>query len=836
MPDVEAMVRRQRVLADFGEFALRSDDLDAILTEACRLVGEAMGTGRAKILEIQEDGRFLLVRAGIGWPPDIVGRVRLEMSERSSESFSIKAGKPVITRDIREEHRFEVPAFMKQAGVIALANVPILLPGGAAYGLLQVDATRPCDFGPRDSEFLRTYATLLGPVIDRLRQVHRLRTTEERFRLIVEAARDYATFLTDAEARITDWFPGAEAVFGWTTGEAVGQSASILFTPEDRERHADDEELATARVEGVSPNVRWHLRKDGTRVFIEGSNRALRGAGGELRGFFKIGQDVTERRRVEDQLREGEERQRALIEAMPQLVWRSAGRGEWTWAGPQWIAYTGLSAEVSLGGGWLDALHPDDRGAARDAWAVAEPNGLFQADYRIRHAASGRYVWFQTRAVPVRDEDGRVLEWVGTSTDIEDQVRAREVLARGHQEMEVLVAERTGELMAAEENLRQAQKMEAVGQLTGGIAHDFNNMLQGIAGGLDMAQRRIAEGRSREVGRYLDASREAVGRAAGLTRRLLAFARRQRLEPRPVDADELVAGLADLIRRTVGPGIMLQLRLRDGIGRVLCDANELESALLNLCINARDAMPEGGRLTIGTEVVRLSADELKRIEDPPPGNYVAIHVEDTGAGMPPEVIEKAFDPFFTTKPQGQGTGLGLSQVYGFVRQSGGLVRIDSAPGQGTIVRLLMPLHDRVEEAAAPAAPPPPRAVSRATVLLVDDEDAVRRPAADRLRDLGYAVVEARDGPEALRVLVSARPDLLVTDVGLPSGMNGRQVAEAVREGLPGLPVLFVTGYAAGSLPPGFEVIDKPFELDDLARRVQAILGPGRPAGGTDPGA
>ena len=299
-------------------------------------------------------------------------------------------------------------------------------------------------------------------------------------------------------------------------------------------------------------------------------------------------------------------------------------------------------------------------------------------------------------------------------TDIEDLVRAREVLARGREELEALVAARTAELMAAEETLRQAQKMEAVGQLTGGIAHDFNNMLQGVAGGVDMARRRIAEGRAGEAGRYLDAARGAVGRAAGLTRRLLAFARRQRLEPKPVDPDGLVAGLADLVRRTVGPGIAVELRLRDGAGSVLCDAGELESALLNLCINARDAMPEGGRLLIGTEDARLSAADVAGQEGVSPGDYVAVSVADTGAGMPPEVLERVFEPFFTTKPVGQGTGLGLSQVWGFARQSGGLVRIESAPGRGTTVRLLLPAHARAaaEGWAAPPAPSGPAARAR----------------------------------------------------------------------------------------------------------------------------
>ena len=317
-----------------------------------------------------------------------------------------------------------------------------------------------------------------------------------------------------------------------------------------------------------------------------------------------------------------------------------------------------------------------------------------------------------------------------------------------------------------------------------------------------------------------------MDRAAGLTRRLLAFARRQRLEPKPVDPDALVAGMADLVRRTVGPAVRLELLLRDGRARVLCDPGELESALLNLCINARDAMPGGGRLAIGTEDVRLSAADLVGQEGAAPGDYVEISVADTGKGMPTDVAERAFEPFFTTKPLGHGTGLGLSQVYGFVRQSGGVVRLESAPGRGTAVRVCLPQHPRadlVEDAGA--APAPVEAGPGQAVLLVDDEDVAREAAAERLRDLGYRVLEAADGPAALHLLDGgARVDMLVTDVGLPNGMNGRQVAEAVRERRPGIPLLFITGYAGTDLPLGSEVIDKPFDLDTLARRVQAAGG------------
>ncbi|SDB73835.1 PAS domain S-box-containing protein [Belnapia rosea] len=932
------------MLAEFGEFALRSESLDEILTEACRLVSEALGTKHAKVLEIQHDGQSLLLRAGVGWDPGIVGKLRLEMRERSSETYSIKAGKPTITRDIREEDRFEVPPFLKDAGVVALANVPVLLPGGRPYGLLQVDSREPRDFGEEDTEFLRTYAIILGPVIDRLHKVRSLQATQERFRLVVENALDYAILVTDADDRITDWFPGAEAVFGWTAEEAVGQAASILFTPEDRASHEDDHDAETARAEGVAPHRRWHLRKDRTRVFIDGTVTALRGERGEVRGFLKIGQDITERRTTEEQLRASEERLRALVNATSEVIYTMCA----DWTEMRQLDGRGfLSDTGSPNRGWLDKyIHPNDQPRVWEAVQEAiRTKNIFELEHRVWRR-DGSLGWTLSRAVPLLDARGEIRAWFGVASDVTARKRAEEalresearfrhmadsapaliwmtdadgqitfanmhydhmfgrpaaeMLGRGWEEivlpedldrhyaafleafhartpfktetrvrdrtgqvrwlrcegvprmddggrflgytgcnvditearltageLERRVVERTAALMTAEETLRQAQKMEAVGQLTGGIAHDFNNMLQGVVGGLEMARRRLAESRAGEVERYLTAAREAAERAAGLTRRLLAFARRQHLDPKPVDPNGLVVGLADLIRRTVGPGVGVELGLRDGAGGVLCDANELESALLNLCINARDAMPEGGQLVIGTEDVRLFVTDLPD-KDARPGRYVTISVTDTGTGMPAEVLERVFEPFFTTKPQGQGTGLGLSQVYGFVRQSGGLVRIESTVGQGTTVRLFLPLHEHIGTAEQPEAMPPPRRTgSGKTVLLVDDEEAARRPMADRLSELGYEMLEARDGAEALGILASIKPDLLVTDVGLPNGMNGQQLAEAARERVSGLPILFITGYAGTALLSGVEVLGKPFDLDTLAWRVQAILEKGR---------
>ncbi len=392
--------------------------------------------------------------------------------------------------------------------------------------------------------------------------------------------------------------------------------------------------------------------------------------------------------------------------------------------------------------------------------------------------------------------------------------------------------ETTGRLQA-EEALRQAHKMEAVGQLTGGIAHDFNNMLQGIGSGLELAQRRVGQGRDTEAVVLMETARKGVDRAAALTHRLLAFARRQALDAKPIVVDGLVLGLVELIQRTMGPSIEVRTRMGWGLWPIFCDANQLESALLNLAINARDAMLEGGVLTLSARDVSLSSADVAGEEWATAGDHVEIAVADTGEGMTPDVLKRVLEPFFTTKPLGEGTGLGLSQVYGFVRQSGGLLRLESAPGGGgTTVRVLMPRYHgamAVPPAAAPALSLEVDASSfERTVLLVEDEPAVRATTAEALRDQGYTVLEAEHGSAGLHVLASgASVNLLVTDVGLPGKLNGRQLANTVRDRYPGLPVLFITGYAGtvldGPLAPGMQVISKPFTLDALMARIRLML-------------
>ncbi len=478
---------------------------------------------------------------------------------------------------------------------------------------------------------------------------------------------------------------------------------------------------------------------------------------------------------------------------------------------------------------------PDDEAAFQALLNEAARSGV-RRELTLRTAAG--------RAVPaylslsLLDESETTL-LCGVLTDLTAQKFHLRELTDANARLSNEIAER----VRAEDALRQSQKMEAIGQLTGGIAHDFNNMLQAITSGITLAQRRISAGRAERAHELLDAAMMAADRAATLTQRLLSFGRRQTLEPKQVAPGELIDGLKALIERTVGPTIDVEVKIEQACWPVWCDPNQLENALLNLAINARDALvPAGGRIELSAGRVRMQEAETGLWEGAVPGDFVRITVADTGTGMTPEVLARAFEPFFTTKPPGQGTGLGLSQIYGFVRQSRGMVRLESAVGVGTSVHLYLPRStadtaDRPDAGAPCAGHRPAGAAGAATVLLVEDEEVIRDFTAQALRELGYRVIEAEDGPDGLHALRKAmRPpekiaiSLLVTDMGLPGGLNGRQLADAARELIPDLPILLITGYAGDSVGrletpgPDMALLAKPFALEALAEKVEAIIG------------
>jgi PAS domain S-box-containing protein len=553
---------------------------------------------------------------------------------------------------------------------------------------------------------------------------------------------------------------------------------------------------------------------------------------------------AVEHARAEDELKQGERRFRMLVDLAPTAVWLGNPDGSLSYLSDGWYEYTGQTTAQALPLGWWDVIHPEDRDHVRQVWDEARRQGRFyDVEMRMR-GRDGGYRWFVARANPLHDPDeagevggseagvsgaGRVTGWFGATVDINGQKAAEDELRLLNAALEERVRAEVAEREQAQEALRQAQKMEAVGQLTGGVAHDFNNLLQAILGNLEILKEKLA-GRDDAL-RHVRFAAEAGDRAATLTQRLLAFARRQPLAPTSLNLNALVGGMQELLQRSVGEAIQVEAVLAGGLWRTWADANQVENALLNLAINARDAMPGGGRLTLETANSHLDDAYVSGQFGLQPGQYVLLSVTDTGSGMPPDVLARAFEPFFTTKPIGQGTGLGLSQLYGFARQSGGHVALYSEEGHGTTVKLYLPRHQGalVAAEAVAALPDPPPANAGETILVVEDEALVRMLMVQTLEDRGYQVIEAPESQSAIRVLESGmKIDLLATDVGLP-GMNGRQLAEAARMLRPDISVLFLTGYAHNAalgdepLGPRTQLISKPFAMKVLLTKIRGML-------------
>ncbi|WP_120010343.1 PAS domain-containing sensor histidine kinase [Teichococcus vastitatis] len=657
-----------------------------------------------------------------------------------------------------------------------------------------------------------------------------LRESEARFRNMADHA-PVMMWVTDPTGYCTYLNRRWHEFTGQTEAEARGLGWTKATHPDDQRRAEDA--FMSANTAQAPFRVEYRLRRaDGTYRWAIDAASPRFGEDGAFLGYVGSVIDIDERREAEEALRASEARFQAITNSVEQLIWSTRPDGYHDYYNERWYEYTGLVPGSTDGEAWNGVFHPEDRERAWTVWRRSLETGEpYHIEYRLRHR-SGQYRWVLGRAQPVRDGEGRITRWFGSCTDIEEIVQAREVLTRSRAELTREVEARTEALMAAEAALRQSQKMEAVGQLTGGLAHDFNNLITGVTGSLELLTARVAQGRLDNIDRYVNAAQDAARRAAALTHRLLAFSRRQTLDPKPTNVNLLIAGMAELVQRTVGPGIRVETAAAVGLWHTLVDRGQLENALLNLCINARDALPEGGKLAIETANCFLD-ERAAREWELPPGQYVSLSVADNGTGMPPDVASRAFDPFFTTKPIGQGTGLGLSMIYGFARQSNGQVRIASEVGQGTTVHLYLPRYTGETsdaEAVPEQATAAPSAASGKTVLVVDDEPTVRMLVVEVLEELGYTALEAADGEAGLRILRSdARIDLLVSDVGLPGGMNGRQVADAARAIRCNLKVLFITGYAEnavlshGHLDAGMHVMTKPFTIRALAERIQALV-------------
>ena len=651
-------------------------------------------------------------------------------------------------------------------------------------------------------------------------------------------------YAKDRQGRLTYGNPSVFSVIGKPAAEAIGKT-DVDWAPNPAQGEAitanDLRIMAGGTVETVDE---LFTDPNGvTRVF-RSTKTPLRDASGAVIGLAGVTVDVSVETATLDALKESEERFRTLSNTLPAFIFVADVNGANTYSNRVFQTYTGKSSQELSGSGWLDTVHPEDRERAKAGWSGAWQTGKsYDAEYRFHHHADG-YRVFIVRATPVRDAEGTVSQWVGTCIDTQELVSARKALEAASAKLELSVAERTADLQnalsnlrtvaaerqAAETQVRQMQKLESIGQLTGGIAHDFNNMLAIVIGSLDLAKRRIKSEPDRAL-KGIETAEEGARRAAQLTARLLAYSRQQALAPEVLNVNKLVGSMSELLRRTIGEGVLVETVLAGGLWNTLVDAAQLESSIVNLCVNARDAMPDGGKLTIETANAHLDDAYATQHPEATHGQYILIGVTDTGTGMPPEVIERAFDPFYTTKGVGKGTGLGLSQVYGFVKQSGGHVKIYSEPGQGTTVKIY--LQRKLAEAALAVelkkSEEPPAANDGEILLVVEDEEAVRHMAVDVLRDLGYTVVQARDANQALEVLV-VQPNisLLFTDIVMPN-MNGRQLAEQALKMYPGLKVLFTTGYTRnavvhnGILDAGVAFLQKPFSVYDLATKVRSVL-------------
>ena len=634
-----------------------------------------------------------------------------------------------------------------------------------------------------------------------------------RYDAVVDSAPD-AIVTLDAAGIIQLANPTAAREFGYFPRQLVGQSISVLFP--DAEPWGSAWQTLLSGKPLTRPVELTARRKNGSPSFVEVSASRWRS---DARFFVTaILRDVNERRAAEEALRglnQTLEERVAERTADRDRMWRLSSDvmlvagldGTINSTNPAWGALLGWNEATLIGAPISEFVLPADR------------EKLQSALHGMASNPAPRLI-----ELGMRTEDGglRQIAWNAVAADQVVQAVGRDVTAEREAE---------AALLKAEEALRQAQKMEALGQLTGGIAHDFNNLLAGIIGSMEMVKYRIAAGRHLETDRFIDAAVNSADRAAALTQRLLAFARRQALNPQSVDVNQLIRGMEDLFRHTLGEQVELEVALFEGVWPALTDANQLEIALLNLAINSRDAMPEGGRLTIETATATIGPDAVQRdADDIEPGDYTVICVRDTGFGMQQDTLSKVFDPFFTTKPLGQGTGLGLSMVYGFIKQSHGHIRLESERGKGTTVSLYLPRHSgKPSRKATTTARQPALRGSGETVLLVEDDPSVRLLIAEVLRELGYASLEAVDSEIALGILKSdARVDLMITDIGLP-GISGRQLANIAREYRPNLKVIFVTGYIehaadrVAPLPPGMEVLTKPFALDLLARQIQNMI-------------
>ena len=667
-------------------------------------------------------------------------------------------------------------------------------------------------------------------VTERERAETALREREKQLQLIVDGAVDYAILTIDPDLRVTSWSPGAARTFGYEAHEIIGHPSGILFTPEDNQKGRPAWEAETALREGSAPDVRWHLRKDGSRVFVNGSTRLLQDSGGRHLGFLKIARDETERRSIDEALRSAEERYRLVARATKDAIWdMDLGSGRILWNEAVQVLFGYEPSQVEGAREWWEqSMHPDDRArvvAGMDA-VVAGEEESWSDEYRFRRA-DGSYADVLDRGTVIRDQAGAAVRMVGAMHDVTARKEAETALRRLNETLEQRVLEELAGRLKTEEALRQSQKMEAIGQLTGGVAHDFNNLLTVIRSSADLLRRlELSEEKRR---RYLDAISDTADRAAKLTRQLLAFARRQALRPEVFNVGRRVDEIAEMMRTVVGTRVELLADTDCETCFVEADASQFETALVNMAVNARDAMDGVGRLEIKVRPSR----RVPRVRGhgEATGAFVSVSISDTGHGIPADKIDQIFEPFFTTKEIGKGTGLGLSQVYGFAKQSGGEISVHSRPGEGTTFTLYLPSVEASEVQEPKQSERVDQGRERGHILVVEDNEQVGAFSTQLLIELGFETSWAGNADKALELLTAhpGRYAALFSDVVMP-GRSGVELAGEVRRLYPDLPIILTSGYShvlAQEGTHGFELIHKPYSVEDLTRVLRSAIRKGQ---------
>jgi PAS domain S-box-containing protein len=812
-----ARERRQSFLLRLVDSVRDIASPEDVMAEVERAIGVELDVDRVGYGEVdQARDQVSMSRDWTAGVMSAQGQFRLE-DVGAALIEDLARGQFIRIPDVREDPRTrDALAIFERIETRALMRAP-LIRGGRLRAFLYVHSATVRDWTDADAELLQEVAARTWSEVERTRAEAEVRESEERFRAIADTAP--VLIWVTGQDRVRAFVNQAYVAYnGGTYEEARLADWRSILHPDDHDRVLEESLAGEATGQPFSMEARY-LRHDGVYRWLKSFSRPRLGADGEVLGFVGVAFDVTDIREAQARLLESETRFRTVADSAPAMIWMSDDQARVVFANKRYRTFFGIESDEALTDGWQAMVHPDEVDAVYEGFVRAfGQRERYEALMRMAHPALGTR-WLRSEGVPRFDGGGRFQGYVGAIVDVTEAKRAEDDLKRINELLEERVGEALAEKAKAEADLMHAQRMEAVGRLTGGVAHDFNNLLTVVIGALDMILRSPDDAARRQ--KMGEAALAAARRGERLTHQLLAFSRRQALRPEPVDLNGLIRESEPLLRRAVGEAVEFKLKLRRGGARVAVDPAQFEAALLNLVVNARDALGDkSGRITVQTMSCPIEAGDVSELAA---GEYVCVTVSDNGSGMPPELIGRAFEPFFTTKPVGKGTGLGLSQVYGFARQSGGAAHISSTPGRGTEIRIYLPplAGDReivAESASQPVAGP----VSGGRLLLVEDDPGVAAIALDHLLAMGLEVAKAETAVDALELLKAESFDMMLTDVVMPGGLTGVELARRCAQDYPGMRIVLTSGYAGDDVDAAladapWPFLRKPYSGEQLAR-------------------